>query len=81
MRLQDLDWAMIVETVLGRVLVPRPGSAPPPRPRRSPYAADLDFSRHAIAHAPPTLGEAREYMGRVAEVEVPEDHQQASELG
>ena len=77
MRLQDLDWAMIVETVLGRVLVPQPGRAPPPRPRRSPYAAELDFSRHTIAHAPPTLEEAREYMARVTGVEVPEDHQQA----
>ena len=72
MRLQDLDWAMIVETVLGRVLVPQPDRAPPPRPRRFPYAAELDFSRHTIAHAPPTLEEARRYMARVTEVEVPE---------
>ena len=77
MRLQDLDWAGIVETVLGRVLVPQFGRAPPPRPRRSPYAAELDFSRHAIAHAPPTLDEARECMAGVAGVEFAEDHQQA----
>ena len=77
MRLGDLDWSMIVETVLARVLVPQHGRAPPPRPRRYPYSAELDFSRHRIVHAPPAMDEAREYMTEVTGVEVPEDHQQA----
>ena len=33
MRLQDLDWAMIVEIVLARVLVPTGAGGPPARPR------------------------------------------------
>ena len=77
MRLQDLDWAGIVETVLGRVLVPQPGRAPPPRPRRVPYEAELDFSKHVIANAPPSLAQARDYMERVTGFAVPEDRQQA----
>ena len=76
MRLQDFDWAMIVETVLARVLVPHPNKAPPPRPRRFPYSVELDFSRHRIARAPPTLDEARMYMAEVTGIEVPENHQQ-----
>ena len=75
MRLQDLDWAMIVETVLARVLVPVT-RVPPPRPRRFPYGADLDFSMHRIARAPPTIDEARAYMAGITRIEVPEDHQQ-----
>ena len=77
MRLQDLDWAGIVETVLGRVLVPQLGRAPPPRPRRVPYEAELDFSKHVIANAPPSLAQARDYMERVTGFAVPEDRQQA----
>ena len=74
--LQDLDWAMIVETVLARVLVPHATRVPPPRPRRFPYAADVDFSMHRIVRAPPTLDEARAYMAEITGIEVPEDHQQ-----
>ena len=77
MRLQDLGWAMIVETVLASVLVPQQGRAPPPRPRRYPYSAEFDFSKHRIVRAPPTMDEAREYMAEIMGVEVPEDHQQA----
>ena len=76
MRLQDLDWAMIVETVLARVLVPQPGRAPPPRPRRFSYSAEFDFSKHRIVRAPPTMDEAHGYMAEITVVEVPEDHQQ-----
>ena len=76
MRLQDLGWAMIVETVLARVLVPHATRVPPPRPRRTPYRADIDFSMHRIVRAPPTLDEARAYMAEVTGIEVPEDHQQ-----
>ena len=77
MRLQDLDWAMIVETVLSRVLVPPGTGGLPARPRSAPVEAELDFSMHRIVRAPPTIGDAREYMLATTGLRVPEDHHQA----
>ena len=76
MRLQDLDRAMIVETILARLLDPLAARVPPPRPRRTQLRADIDFSRHRIGRAPPTLNEARAYMAEMTGIEVPEDRQQ-----
>ena len=76
MRHQDLDWAMIIETVLARLLDPLAARVPPPRPRRTHLRADIDFSRHRINRAPPALSEARVYMAERTGIEVPEDHQQ-----
>ena len=69
-RLQDLDWAMIVEIVLARLLDPLAARVPPPRPRRTPLRADIDFSKHRIVRAPPTLSEARAYMAETTGIEV-----------
>ena len=41
------------------------------------YSAELDFSKHRIVHAPPTMDEAREYMAEITGVKAPENHQQA----
>ena len=76
MRLQGLGWAMTVETVLARFLDPQAVRVPPPRPRRTRFAAEIDFSRHRIQRAPPMLDQAREYMAEMTGIEVPEDHQQ-----
>ena len=76
MRLQELDWAMIVETILARLLDPQAVRVPPPHPRRTRFAAEIDLSRHRIQRAPPTLDQAREYMAEMTGTEVPEDHQQ-----
>ena len=61
MRFQDRGWAMIVEIALARLLDPLAARVPPPRPRRTQLRADIDFSRHRICRAPPTLNEARAY--------------------
>ena len=76
MWLQDPEWAMIVETVLARLLDPLAARVPSPRPLRTHLRADIDFSRHRIHRAPPTLSEARVYMAEMTGIEVPEDHQQ-----
>ena len=77
MRLQDMDWAMIVDTSLARLRTgPRTARVPPPRPQRTRLTAEIGVSRHRIPRAPPTLAEAREYMAEVAGIEAPQDHQQ-----
>ena len=76
MRLQARDRAMIVETVLARLLDPLAARVPPSRPRRMRPTAEIDFSRHRITRAPPTLSEARVYMAVMTGIEVPGDHQQ-----
>ena len=62
---QDLDWVMIVETVLARLLDPLAARVPPPRPRRTHLRADIDFSRRAST-----------WPAEITGIEVPEDHQQ-----
>ena len=52
---------MIIERIL-RILIDDKAAPPPPWTRDHPLIRNINFARHRIRRAPPTLAEAQAYL-------------------